>query len=71
MIDYFAQLKEKNLSQHIKGLESKYGGLRKASRALKLDAGYLCKLKSGEKKNPSALTLWRLGLRRKVIYVLR
>lgn len=58
-----------DLPTHIGSLEKKYDGLRRAARALKIDASYLHRLKTGEKKNPSAMVLWRLGLRRKVIYV--
>ena len=70
-MDYFAQLKEITLQQRITDLEAHYGGLRKVARALKIDAAYLCRLKTGKKKNPSAWIVFKLGLKRRVVYKLR
>ena len=70
-MDYFAQLKEITLSQRVADLEQYYGGLRKAARALKIDAAYLYRLKTGEKKNPSTGIVYKLGLKRAAIYKLR
>ena len=67
-MDYFAQLKDVTLSKRIAQLERTHGGLRKAAWAIKIDATYLLRLKSGEKKNPSAWTLRKLGLQRVVVY---
>ena len=70
-MDYFAQLKEITLHQRILDLESRYGGLRRAARAIKIDAAYLLRLKTGTKKNPGAWTVFKLGLKRTVVYKLR
>ena len=48
-----------------------YGGLRKAAAALDINPGYLSRLNSGEKKNPSEPVLIKLGLRKEINYVLR
>lgn len=59
------------LSGRVRMLETQHGGLRAAARATGIDAGYLKRLRDGEKTNPSAATLAKLGLRREVIYVLQ
>ena len=48
-----------------------HGGLRKAAVALDINPGYLSRLNSGEKKNPSEPVLIKLGLRKEINYVLR
>lgn len=58
------------LKDRIVWLEEHYGGLRAAAVALDIDAGFLCRMKSGKKFNPSNETLRKLGLRRKVTYEL-
>ena len=45
-----------------------HGSLRAASRALQIDAAYLCRLKSGQKV-PSDKVLKKLGLYKLVRYV--
>lgn len=47
---------------------SMYGSLREVGASIGIDAGYLQRLRSGEKVNPSDATLARLGLRRVVTY---
>jgi len=47
-------------------LVGKHGGVRPAARVLKMDHGYLHRLLTGEKKEPSAAVLRKLGLRRVV-----
>ena len=69
-MNYFAQLKEITLQQRIADLVNHYGGLRKTARALKIDAAYLYRLKNGLKKNPSAWVVFKLGLKRSMVYKL-
>lgn len=59
------------LSDRVSALETQHGGLRAAARATGIDAGYLKRLRDGEKTNPSGETLRKLGLRKEVIYVLQ
>ena len=54
------------LSHCIAKLATKHGGLRAAARAAGLDAGYLSRLRSGQKEQPSDLVLAALGLERVV-----
>lgn len=49
-------------------LIEKHGGLRAAARVLGINYAYLWRLKSGEKVNPNAKILRKLGLRRQVSY---
>jgi len=49
-------------------LAEKHGGLRAVARAAGLDAGYLSRLRSGEKDQPSDVVLAALGLERVVSY---
>jgi hypothetical protein len=58
------------LGARIRELEAKHGGLRAAARALDCDAAYLLRLRDGEKRNPSAAMLRKLGLKKVVTYVL-
>ena len=60
-----------SLASRIKYLEAQYGGLRRLARLLSMDAAYLLRLKTGEKKNPSNFILEKLGLKRRTFYVLR
>lgn len=59
---------ETTIQKRVQLLITKHGTLRAASRAINVDAAYLHRLASGEKHNPSPVTLKRLGLR-KVISV--
>lgn len=45
-------------------LERKHGTMRAVGRVLKIDHGYLSRLKDGKKLNPSDAVLRKLGLRR-------
>lgn len=45
-----------------------YGSLRETAAAVGIDAGYLQRLRSGNKINPSDRALAKLGLRRVVTY---
>lgn len=53
----------------IAALEKRHGSLRAAARVLKIDHGYLCRMKAGAKLNPSDAVLRKLGLRRMVQFV--
>lgn len=52
----------------IEAAEEEHGSLRAAAKALGIDPGYLSRLKSGEKINPSAEVLKVLGLERITYY---
>lgn len=56
------------LQRRIDELIEKHGGLVAAARVLQVDAGYLSRLRSGEKKDPGYAVLRRMGLRRVVTY---
>jgi len=56
------------LEKRIMELCLEHGTLRAAALALKTDAGYLSRLWHGEKVNPSAALLKRMGLRRVTTY---
>lgn len=56
------------VQQAAEKLIEKHGGLRKAARATKLDHGYLSRLRSGEKTEPSENVLVILGLEKQVTY---
>lgn len=56
------------LTDRIEELVEQHGGLRKAARAVRIDPGYLSRLRAGEKDEPSATTLRKLGLKRMVYY---
>lgn len=56
------------LATCIDKLAKKHGSLRAAARAAGLDAGYLSRLRSGDKEQPSDRTLEALGLERVVSY---
>ncbi|GHC72967.1 hypothetical protein GCM10007320_09220 [Pseudorhodoferax aquiterrae] len=56
------------LQERIAELAEDYGSLRAAASALGCDAGYLSRLASGQKTEPSDATLHALGLRRVVSY---
>ena len=52
----------------IEAAEEEHGSLRAAAKALGVDAGYLSRLKSGEKLNPGDHVLAALGLERVTMY---
>ena len=56
------------LGDRISELEQQHGSLRDAAKVLSCDAGYLSRLRSGEKDKPSEILLKRMGLKRVVIY---
>ena len=56
------------LSSRIAELTEQHGSLRAAARSLDFDPGYLARLQSGEKCNPSPALLERLGLRQVITY---
>lgn len=56
------------LLERIDELEKLHGGLRAAANAIGIDAGYLSRLKSGEKFNPGEDVLAALGLERMTYY---
>lgn len=58
----------RTLRQHIDELIAQHGTLRAVSRALCIDVGYLHRLRSGDKQDPSAETLAKLGLVRLDLY---
>lgn len=57
------------LRNAINALAGKHGSLRAAARVLRVDAGYLSRLRNGSKTEPSAALLRKLGLRRVVTYI--
>ena len=59
-----------SIADRIAQLIAQHGSLRAVSRVTEIDAGYLSRLASGEKVNPSKDKLRRLGLRRVVGYEL-
>lgn len=52
------------LRQRIIELTEQHGSLRAAARVLGVTAGYLCRLRDGEKTNPSDALLKKMKLRR-------
>lgn len=58
------------LIDRVDALVNQHGGLRKAARALQIDAAYLLRIGRGEKVNPTTPTLRKLGLRKVTIYEL-
>lgn len=57
-----------SLPEHIDRIATVFGSLRKMAEALDIDVGYLSRLRSGEKADPSDEILATLGLRRTVTY---
>lgn len=51
-----------SVPQRIGELVLRHGGVRAAARAIRVDAGYLQRLYTGEKRNPSDATLRKLGM---------
>lgn len=60
-----------SLPEHIDRIAAVFGSLRKMSEALDIDVGYLSRLRSGEKSDPSDEVLATLGLRKTVTYTRR
>lgn len=58
------------LQERIDQLVTQHGSLQAVSRVLRIDVGYLSRLRSGEKSRPGDDTLRSLGLRRVVSYEL-
>ena len=52
----------------IQQLQHEHGGLRAAAREVGISPSYMIRLRDGEKLEPSALMLQKLGLKKKVIY---
>lgn len=57
-----------SLAERINELAEQHGSLRAAARVLEVDAGYLSRLRSGEKDDPSAALLRKMSLRRTIVY---
>lgn len=57
------------ISTHVAYLIANLGGVRRAARAVNIDPAYLLRLRDGDKLNPSAATLRKLGLRKVISYV--
>ena len=56
------------LQDRIDELVAQHGSLRAITRVTEIDAGYLSRLRTGEKVNPEKDKLRRLGLRRVVTF---
>ncbi|WCE04451.1 hypothetical protein [Pseudoxanthomonas sp. JBR18] len=56
------------LEEHIALRAAVSGSLRAYANSLGIDVGYLSRLASGEKDNPSEEVLEKLGLRKTVVY---
>ncbi|RZZ85670.1 hypothetical protein [Pseudoxanthomonas winnipegensis] len=56
------------LEEHIALRAAVSGSLRAYANSLGIDVGYLSRLASGEKDNPSEEVLEKLGLRKIVVY---
>lgn len=52
------------LRQRITELAGQHGSIRAAARVLGVTGGYLCRLRDGEKTNPSPALLRKMKLRR-------
>lgn len=57
-----------DLGTYVGKVVARYPSLRMAARRIGIDAGYLCRLRSGEYDNPSDEILGAIGLRRVVVY---
>ena len=56
------------LQERIDELVAQHGSLRAVARVTEIDAGYLSRLRTGEKVNPEKDKLRRMGLRRVVTF---
>jgi hypothetical protein len=52
----------------VEALVAKHGGVRPAARVIGVNYAYLSRLRSGDKINPTAAVLRKLGLRKVVTY---
>ena len=50
---------------------ARFGSLRQAARALRVSPSYLLRLSTGEKTNPSIVTLRKLGIDQLVRYYVK
>lgn len=60
---------DQQLCARVEAVCKHFGGVRPAGRALRINYAYLSRLRTGEKSNPTAATLRKLGLRKIVTYV--
>ena len=51
------------IAERLEQLVSAHGSLREVAAAIGVDPGYLSRLATGQKTNPSKATLTKLGLR--------
>lgn len=56
------------IRQRADELVDRHGGVRRAARAIGIDDAYFSRLRDGQKKEPSARVLRKLGLTRVVTY---
>ena len=56
------------IEQQAKAAIADFGGVRAAARILEIDPGYLSRLASGKKSNPSVKVLDKLGLAEPIYY---
>ena len=56
------------LQHAVEAIVHKHGGVRAAARAIGVNYAYLSRLRTGEKCNPTATVLRKLGLRKVVSY---
>lgn len=56
------------LRNAINAAVQQHGSLNKAARVLKVNVGYLSRLRSGEDNNPNKKLQKRLGVRRLIVY---
>ncbi len=54
------------ISKRIEQLQKQHGGLRAAARAVGMSASYMIRLRDGEKFEPGARSLRKLGLKNEV-----
>jgi hypothetical protein len=59
---------DQQLRARVEAIVKHYGGVRPAGRALRINYAYLSRLRTGEKSNPTAATLRKLGLRKLISY---
>ena len=56
------------VAYRINALKIQHGSLRAAAKVLGCSVGYLSRLRSGEKENPSDILLKRMGLKCMIVY---
>jgi transcriptional regulator with XRE-family HTH domain len=59
------------LPERVQELVKLHGSLRAVARKTGVDVAYLKRLRDGEKQNPSDDTLKKLGIEKRILYVLR